>query len=59
MISKKYVYFNLYFLLIYFVVLKRYDNELEVFRKEVLKIVSVSKEKIDEVVKLDDLYIFR
>lgn len=50
------IYIFYWFILLFY---KRYDNELEVFRKEVLKIVSVSKEKIDELVKLDDLYIFR
>lgn len=50
------IYIFYWFIFLFY---KRYDNELEVFRKEVLKIVSVSKEKIDELVKLDDLYIFR
>lgn len=38
---------------------KRYDNEPEAFRKEVLKTVSASKEKIDEPVKSDDPHILR
>lgn len=36
-----------------------YDNEPEAFRKEVLKTVSASKEKIDEPVKSDDPHILR
>lgn len=59
MISKKHVHLNLHFSLIHFVASKRYDNEPEAFRKEVLKTVSASKEKIDEAVKSDDPHILR
>lgn len=61
MISKKhnliYILYNFH----WFILLphKRYDNEPEAFRKEVLKTISASKEKIDEPVKSDDPHILR
>jgi hypothetical protein len=43
----------------YIVTMQRYDNEPEAFRKEVMKTVNTSKEKIQEPVKSDDPHILR